>query len=122
MKAIAGFLSCIMIMAVMSCGATRQSDNYQPDTLTDVLRRVSGLSVIGAAEHATIRVRGLSESQGSGEPLFVVDGREIMGGYTSLYQSLHPDDIISVRVLRHPTDLYKYGKLGVNGVVEIRTI
>ena len=80
------------------------------------------MSVIGAAENATIRVRGLSESQGNGEPLFVVDGREITGGYYSLYQSLHPDDIISVRVLRHPTDLYKYGKLGVNGVVEIRTI
>ena len=122
MKAIAGLLSCLMIMTLMACGSTRQTDNFQPDTLTDVLRRVSGLSVIGADQHATIRVRGLSESQGDGEPLFVLDGREIMGGYTSLFQSLHPDDIISVRVLRHPSDLYKYGRLGVNGVVEIRTI
>lgn len=122
MKTILSFLSCCMIMTIMSCGTTRQTDDFQPDTLTDVLRRVSGLSVIGQDEHATIRVRGLSETQGGAEPLFVLDGRELMGGYYSLYQTLHPEDIISIRVLRHPTELYKYGNLGVNGVVEIRTI
>ncbi len=122
MKTLVAFFFSLMSVVLLSCDTTQNATGSPPEELSDFFRQVPGLSVIGKGEYATVRVRGMADYQGSGEPLFVINGREYLGGFQSIYYEVVPEEIRSVRVLRHSTELFKYGSLGVNGAVEINTI
>ena len=86
--------------------------------------RVSGLRVTaasgqpGGASSATIRIRGLSSLSGSSEPLYVVDGKPIVG---SALASINPSDILSMEVLKDAAATAIYGARAANGVLVIKT-
>jgi TonB-linked SusC/RagA family outer membrane protein len=63
-----------------------------------------------------IRIRGLNSIMGGNEPLIVIDG--LQGGKIN---SLNPNDIASMEVLKDASATAIYGSRGANGVILITT-
>ncbi|MBR3520331.1 MAG: TonB-dependent receptor plug domain-containing protein [Paludibacteraceae bacterium] len=87
--------------------------------------RLSGLRVTaasgqpGGASGATIIwIRGLPSLSGSSDPLYVVDGKPIVGSALDL---INPSDILSMEVLKDAAATAIYGARAANGVVVIKT-
>lgn len=83
----------------------------------------------GAA--ATVRIRGVSSITGINDPLWVVDGREVIGndfnvssiqdfGFSPI-GDIDPSDIESIQVLKDASATALYGSRGSNGVIVIKT-
>ena len=89
--------------------------------LSDHLRRLPGVSVKGTGLNAKVRMPGLKTYWSDPEPLFVIDGRMIAGGYQSAMVSVDINDIESIKAIRNINDRAKYGMRGSNGVIEIFT-
>lgn len=53
------------------------------------------------------------------DPLYVIDG--IMSKNTSLFLSINPADIISLKAINHPNKLAQAGELGENGIIFIES-
>lgn len=66
--------------------------------------------------NTTIRIRGMNSIQGSNQALIVIDG--FQGGDL---QSLNPNDIASMEVLKDASATAIYGAQGANGVILIET-
>jgi TonB-linked SusC/RagA family outer membrane protein len=66
---------------------------------------------------ATIKVRGNNSIQYGSNPIYVVDGLVIEDGFNTI----NPDDIASVDVLKDASATALYGARGANGVVLITT-
>jgi TonB-linked SusC/RagA family outer membrane protein len=64
----------------------------------------------------SIKIRGLSSVNGTGEPLYVVDGI-----YSDDISFLNPSDISSIEILKDAASTAIYGSRGANGVVLITT-
>lgn len=76
--------------------------------------RASGVS-ISPGTAPTIRIRGIN-SVNTNDPLYVVDGI-----ITSDLNSINPNDIASIEVLKDASSTAIYGSQGLNGVVNIAT-
>jgi TonB-linked SusC/RagA family outer membrane protein len=71
----------------------------------------------------SVRIRGIGGLNNS-EPLFIVDGIQMVGGTTDTYNSLamiNPNDIESMEVLKDASAAAIYGARAANGVVIITT-
>lgn len=85
--------------------------------------RVSGVTISesngspGAAP--SIRVRGISSINAGIEPLVVIDGFPVGNG---IPQSLNPNDIEKITVLKDAASTSIYGARGTNGVILIQTL
>ncbi len=85
--------------------------------------RVSGVTISesngspGAAP--SIRIRGISSINAGIEPLIVIDGFPVGNG---IPQSLNPNDIEKITVLKDAAATSIYGARGTNGVVLIQTL
>lgn len=66
---------------------------------------------------AMVRIRGIG-SINANSPLYVVDGVALQGNINSI----NPNDISSVQVLKDPSQTAMYGVRGANGVIVINTI
>ncbi|MEX6690792.1 TonB-dependent receptor [Danxiaibacter flavus] len=66
---------------------------------------------------ASIKIRGNNSIQFGTNPIFVVDGTIIDGNFNTL----NPDDIASVEVLKDASATAIYGSRGANGVVLVTT-
>jgi TonB-linked SusC/RagA family outer membrane protein len=66
--------------------------------------------------NTTIRIRGMNSIQGGNNALVVIDG--LQGGNLN---SLNPDDIASIEVLKDASATAIYGSRGANGVILITT-
>ena len=64
----------------------------------------------------SIKIRGLSSINGTGEPLYVVDGI-----YTDNIDFLNPSDVKSIEILKDAASTSIYGSRGANGVILITT-
>jgi TonB-linked SusC/RagA family outer membrane protein len=86
--------------------------------------------------NVTVRIRGLGSINASNTPLFIVDGVQMVSGNSNalntgngpegplssnLLNSLNPDDIESIDVLKDPASASIYGAQAANGVVVITT-
>lgn len=123
----------LLIALLGSCSLSRQpgtsaereprpADIYEPDntlTLADHLRRVAGVQVQGNGPNATITIRGRTSIYGSNEPLFVINGQPISGGFQEASQMVPVQEIKAIRVLKNPDEVGIYGVRGANGVIEI---
>ncbi|MGV3504028.1 MAG: TonB-dependent receptor [Adhaeribacter sp.] len=72
----------------------------------------------------TVRVRGTGSIGAGNEPLYVVDGFPMEGGFNrdmSPLSTLNPNDIESIQVLKDASSAAIYGSRGSNGVVIITT-
>ena len=127
-------LICIAFLGFTACGSTSKASEKQsttqtgsssienPDiniTLEDQLRKLPGVQVSGSGPNADIKIRGTSTILGSSEPLFVVNGQVIEGGFRSVYSLTTVDNIKSIRVLKNASQTAIYGVRGANGVIEI---
>ncbi len=103
-------------VSVVSCESIEQA----------IQGRVSGVQVEAAYSrpdsYATMYVRGLSSLSGSSEPLYVVDGKPIVGNAgSSALSSINPSDIISMELLKDAAATAIYGSRAANGVIIIKT-
>jgi len=85
--------------------------------------RVAGVQVTNASQDpgasSTIRIRGNSSLNGSNAPLVVIDGFPY--GEAGALNSINPQDIISMEVLKDASASAIYGSRGANGVILITT-
>lgn len=92
-------------------------------TLDQILQgRVPGMSVISSSgqpgQAAAVVIRGIGSINGSTTPLYVMDGIPIESGY---FQTINPEDIESITVLKDASAKALYGSRGSNGVIVINT-
>lgn len=82
--------------------------------------RASGVLVLNTdgspGGNTTIRIRGMNSIQGGNNALIVIDG--FQGGDL---QSLNPNDISSIEILKDASATAIYGAQGANGVILIET-
>lgn len=89
--------------------------------LSDHLRRVAGVTVQGSGASARVFIRGgVNNLSGAQEPLFVINGTPIQGGFSQVYNAIPVQDVESIRVLKG-SDTAIYGSRGGHGVIEIKT-
>ncbi|PIB37553.1 SusC/RagA family TonB-linked outer membrane protein [Reichenbachiella sp. 5M10] len=73
----------------------------------------------------SVNIRGLNSIGGSNEPLYVIDGVQVVvdnsAAGTNPLSSLNPADVASIEILQGPSALAVYGSRGTNGVVMITT-
>lgn len=67
--------------------------------------------------NAMVRIHGIG-SINANSPLYVVDGVPLQGNINSI----NPNDVESVQVLKDPAETAMYGVRGANGVIVIKTI
>ena len=88
--------------------------------LEDYLRKVSGVSVIGSGGNAVIRIRGLANSlNADSEPLFIVNGTSVSGGFKTVSSMVVSANIKSISVLKDAASTGIYGSRASNGVIVI---
>lgn len=106
--------------AVVSAG---EINKVPMSTVDQILQgRVPGLSVISSSgqpgQSASVVIRGIGSISGATTPLYVMDGIPIEGGY---FQTINPEDIETVTVLKDASAKALYGSRGSNGVIVITT-
>lgn len=88
--------------------------------LEDYLRGVSGVYVLGNGSSAAVRVRGIANSFSSdSEPLFVLNGISINGGFSAVNAMVNTNTIKSISVLKDAASSAIYGSRAANGVIVI---
>lgn len=77
---------------------------------------------------ASVYIRGVSSINGNTQPMYVIDGVQIMPpsttdseGQSNILASLNPDDIESMNVLTGPSAQSIYGSRASNGVIVVTT-
>lgn len=81
--------------------------------------RVAGVNVQRTGGNGyRVTIRGASSLYGSDEPLYVVDGVELMAPGLP---DLNPNDVASISVLKDAGAAAIYGSRGANGVILITT-
>ncbi|UGU17665.1 TonB-dependent receptor [Sinomicrobium kalidii] len=101
------------------------SENIEAQQLTSVTQAlqgtVPGVNVITSGgqpgSNPTIRIRGISSINANAGPLYVVDGVPFNGNLNSI----SPDQIESMNVLKDASSTALYGSRGANGVILITT-
>lgn len=91
--------------------------------------RVSGVQITqnsaAPGGNISVRIRGINSINGTSEPLYVIDGIQVVnsGGITDIspLSTINPEDIESIDVLKDASSTAIYGSRGANGVVLITT-
>ncbi len=102
----------------------RQNELQNPEasvSLVDHLRKFPGVFVDGSGENARVFIRGVNTISLDTEPLFVIDGQQILGGLAAASRIVDVKDIKRIRVLKTAAETSRYGLQGANGVIEITT-
>lgn len=68
----------------------------------------------------SLRIRGTTSIMGSSEPLYIVDGVQVLPGPNGGLNGINPRDIASIEVLKDAGTAF-YGLRGANGVILIKT-
>jgi TonB-linked SusC/RagA family outer membrane protein len=137
-KADLGFLS-IDKRELSSAVASVDLENTEKMPVVNVEQLLQGmapgLQVVSASGDpgaaASIRIRGISSISGMNDPLWIVDGAEIIGnnyqvasitdfGFSPI-GDLDPSDIASIDILKDASATALYGSRGANGVIVIQT-
>ncbi|MGG5208948.1 SusC/RagA family TonB-linked outer membrane protein [Chryseobacterium sp. MIQD13] len=105
--------------------ATISSDKINNRPVTNITKalegQVPGIQAVSASGQpgstASIRIRGVGSISASSDPLCVVDGIPFDGNINSI----SPNDIESISVLKDATASSLYGSRGANGIIIITT-
>lgn len=101
-------------------GSSSSVDSQNTIVGLDVyLRALSGVTVTGDGVSANVIVHGVGSLLSSNEPLFLLDGVVVNGGYSAVYQSINSAEIKRVTVLKDAASTAIYGSRGGNGVIVI---
>lgn len=90
-------------------------------TLADYLRRVPGVLVQGSGDNVTLTIRGAQSVNSNNSPLFIIDGQRVGNNYANANRLVDVNDIDSIEVLKGSEGGARYGIVGSNGVIVIRT-
>lgn len=85
--------------------------------------RVAGLNIVPNAspsEDPSVKVRGSNSINASTNPIYVLDGI-VMDNTFGFFNSINPNDVESVQVLKDASATALYGSRGANGVIVITT-
>ncbi len=109
------------LTGALSSVSSKQFQDQKVTRIDDVLQgRSSGVQIsntVGApGGDVRIRIRGVNSVLGDNSPLFVIDG--FVGAD---FNSLNPNDIKSIEVLKDASSTAIYGSRGANGVVLVTT-
>ena len=84
--------------------------------------KISGLNVTttnsGVFENSKINIRGIRSLTGNNQPMFVLDGSPVSIGFLN---SVAPEDIQDVTILKSAASAALYGPDAVNGVILVTT-
>ncbi len=102
--------------------STKELNSYPVfDAVAGLQGKTAGVQVIQNSGkpggNISVRIRGGNSLLGNNEPLYVVDGFAITGSP----ESLNPQDIESIEILKDASASAIYGSRGANGVVLITT-
>ncbi|KMQ66240.1 membrane protein [Chryseobacterium angstadtii] len=105
--------------------ATISSDKINNRPVTNITKalegQVPGIQAVSASGQpgstASVRIRGVGSISASSDPLYVVDGIPFDGNINSI----SPNDIESISVLKDATASSLYGSRGANGIIIITT-
>ncbi len=106
--------------SVSSISAEEISEIPTPNVTQALQGRVPGVYIQqnpSPGASSSIRIRGNNSIQFGTNPIFVVDGLIIQDGFNSI----NPDDIASIDILKDASATAIYGSRGSNGVVVITT-
>ena len=112
--------------AVASVSGRNIASQPVADAAQAIQGRAAGVTVTqnsgapGGAGGTSVRVRGVT-SAGNNAPLYVVDGFPLPSGDENQLNSLNPNDIESIDVLKDASATAIYGLRAANGVVIITT-
>ena len=116
--------------------ASVSSEDMLRKNPTNILQGLQGVaagvmvtSQDGAPDaNAAIRIRGVATINGSANPLYVVDGVQLVTGFVengvqvgNNANFLNPNDIESIEILKDASATAIYGAAGANGVIMITT-
>ena len=116
--------------AFQKMDVTSMTENRDAGFVNMLAGKVAGLQVIsnGAAGSATVRIRGANSISGNNQPLYVIDGvpiiNDVTGGeidYGNPANSINPDDIENIVVLKGANASALYGSDAANGAILITT-
>ena len=83
--------------------------------------KVPGLRIMQNPDGSiSIRIRGTTSIIGGSEPLYIVDGVQVLPGPNGGLNGINPRDIASIEVLKDASTAF-YGLRGANGVILIKT-
>jgi TonB-dependent SusC/RagA subfamily outer membrane receptor len=124
-----------MVGSIATVGSKNINSIAAPSFESALQGQAAGLQVITgsgmAGSGSVIRVRGISSVSANGDPLYVVDGIPITsdifianrgGGMNgNPLNTINPNDIESIQVLKDAAAVGIYGSRGANGVIIIET-
>jgi len=124
MKNLLLLLITIISLSFINCSTSKGVSSIPPDnnpkqilTLEERLLRKPGVRI----QNGMVRIRGGDQSFfGNSEPLFIINGQTVTGGFASVNDMFSAMDIKSITVLKNPDELSIYGTRGLNGVVKIK--
>ena len=102
--------------ALSSYAIRPNAERPSNETLANMIRQLPGVTVAGG----NFKVRGADSFYSDTKPLFVLNGRAIGTDFSMLNQTVDPNTVKSIRVLKGP-DASIYGTRGANGVIVIKT-
>jgi TonB-linked SusC/RagA family outer membrane protein len=111
------------IVSSVSVVDSEKLENRPVANVADALQgQVAGLQIFadGGEPSATVsmRLRGVGSINAGTEPLFILDGSPVSSG---VFNSLNPNDVASMTVLKDASATAVYGSRAANGVVIITT-
>lgn len=99
----------------------RLTNKNQSNVSQALAGEVAGVRVINTSGQpgtsATVRIRGIGSVNGNRAPLYVVDGVP----YSGAINSINPNDVATMTVLKDAAATSIYGSRGANGVIVITT-
>lgn len=114
--------------SISSVGAKEITATPVADAAQALQGRVAGVQIIqnsgapGGTGGTSIRIRGISSVNGSNNPLIVLDGFPLPDQTSdNILNSINPNDIESIDVLKDAAAASIYGVRGSNGVIMITT-
>jgi TonB-linked SusC/RagA family outer membrane protein len=107
------------VVSVSREDLTRQPVN---NVFEAMLGKVAGVDITSSqrpGELGSVRIRGTRSLKADNAPLYVVDGVPLMS--SSGIESLNPQDIESIDILKDASSTAIYGSRGANGVILVTT-
>ena len=125
MKNLILLISTVCLASCTSTGPISLSDSKIDRPITSFAQTIEGKQAgvlinsysgdPGASP--SILIRGIGSINASNEPLYILDGMR----YNGPLSMINPNDIVSVEVLKNPSETSIYGIQGANGVIVIKT-
>ena len=111
----------LLAAAIIISGGCYRAQSVAPQPrVVEPSRRLAGVDVVPTARSGFL-IRIHSGMVGDGEPLYVIDGMRMSIPPNRGIDWFKPEDIVQIKVLKHPHESAEYGPNGVNGVIVITT-